>query len=102
MDKYRKSAEKKLGSKIHPDIIAKEALVDASFSSREREQFFEKVFGDLMCDYFVNFLKTEPHETKTREFIYNSVLALGDVKKRLIQYETFGKNIPLMEDQDDK
>ena len=99
MDKYRKTAEKKLKGQ-HPDLIAKEALVRAEFSSQQREQFFEDAYGELLVEYFINWLKTDPHETKTREFIYNSALALGDVKARLIQYETYGKNVPLMEDND--
>ena len=101
MDKYRKTAEKKLKGQ-HPDTIAREALVRAEFSKREREEFFEDAYGELLVEYFINWLKTEPHENKTREFIYNSALALGDVKARLIQYETYGKNIPHMEDNDGK
>ena len=102
MDKYRKAAEKKLTNKVHPDQLAKEALVNAEFSSREREDFFDKVYGDLLVEYFINWLKTEPHENKTREFIYNSALALGDVKARLINFETYGKNIPIIEDNDER
>ena len=99
MDKYRKTAEKKLKGQ-HPDVIAKEALVRAEFSSRQREEFFEEAYGELLVEYFINWLKTEPHENKTREFIYNSALALGDVKSRLIQYETYGRNIPHLEDNE--
>jgi hypothetical protein len=101
MDKYRSAAEKKLGDKVHPDIIAQEALEKAEFSSREREYFFNNAYGDLLVDYFVEWLKTAPHETKHREFIYNSALALGDVKSRLIQAEQLGKNIPYMKDMED-
>ncbi len=97
MDKYKSSAEKVLKG-IHPDLKAKEALVRAEFSSREREHFFDEAYGELLVQYFVNWLKTDPHEVKTREFIYNSALALGDVKQKLINYETYGKNIPHMED----
>ena len=93
MDKYRQTAEKKLKG-IHPDLLAKEALVRAEFSSRQRNEFFDEAYGELLVEYFINWLKTDPHETKTREFIYNSALALGDVKSRLIQYETYGKNVP--------
>ena len=100
MDKYRKAAEKKLAGKVHPDVMAKEALVKAEFSSRERETFFEDVYGELLVEYFINWLKTEPHETKTREFIYNSALALGDVKQKMIGYEIYGRNIPHIEDND--
>ena len=98
MEKYRKAAEKKLTEKVHPDMIAKEALVNAEFSSREREEFFDGVYGEILVEYFINWLKTDPHETKTREFIYNSALSLGDVKARMVQYEMYGKNIPYIED----
>ena len=102
MDKYRKAAEKKLTEKVHPDMLAKEALVNAEFSSREREEFFDKVYGELLVEYFLNWLKTDPHETKTREFIYNSALALGDVKQRMLQFEMLGRNIPHLEDKDER
>ena len=97
MDKYRKPAEKKLKG-IHPDLLAKEALVKAQFSSQVKEEFFNEAFGELMVDYYVKFMETDPHEHKSREFIYSCVLALGDVKNRLTQYETYGKNVPVMED----
>ncbi len=101
MDKYRASAEKKLKGP-HPDLIAKDALLNAEFSAREREAFFGNVYGDLMVDYFIQWLKTDPHETKSREFIYNSVLALGDVKQRMISYETLGRNVThLSEDKNE-
>ena len=100
MEKYRKAAEMKLKGQ-HPDMIAKEALVKAEFSSRQREDFFEDAYGEILVEYFINWLQTDPHESKTREFIYNSALALGDVKQRLINYETFGRNVPHMEDNND-
>ena len=103
MDKYRKAAEKRLTTKVHPDQLAKGALVQAEFSSREREMFFDNAYGELLVEYFINWLKTEPHENKTREFIYNSALALGDVKAKLIGLETYGKNIPhLSEDNNER
>ena len=98
MDKYRTAAEKRLTQNVHPDQIAKEALVKAEFSSRERETFFNEAYGELMTDYTLQLWKTEPHETKTREFIYSCILALGDVKSKLIQYETYGKNIPYLKE----
>ena len=108
MDKYKQAAVKKLTNKVHPDLLAKEALVRAivlmiscergfsksEFSSREREVFFDNVYGELLVEYFINWLKTDPHENKTREFIYNSALSLGDVKNKMIQYETYGANVP--------
>ena len=99
MEKYRSSAEKKLKGQ-HPDLAAKEALMRAEFSSRQREEFFDNVYGELLTEYFINWLKTDPHEVKTREFIYNSALALGDVKSRMVNYETYGRNVPHMEDNE--
>ena len=95
MDKYKEPAEKRLKG-VHPDEIARDALEHAEFSSREREQFFDKVYGDILTDCFLNFLQTEPHESKKREKIYDTVLALGDVKARMIQYETLARNIATM------
>lgn len=100
MDKYKQSAEKKLKG-VHPDVLAKEALVKAEFSKREREEFFTGAYGELMVDYYIQFLKTEPHEHKAREFIYSCVLALGDVKSKLTQYETYGSNVPYMTDNNE-
>jgi|TARA_R110002012_G_scaffold319307_1_gene539365 sulfatase maturation enzyme AslB (radical SAM superfamily) len=100
MDKYRSSAEKVLKG-IHPDLKAKEALVRANFASLERETFFNEAYGELLVQYFTEWLKTDPHEVKTREFIYNSALSLGDVKQKLINYEIYGKNVPYIEDNEE-
>ena len=99
MDKFKQTVEKRLKGQ-HPDILAKEALIKGEFASRERETFFNEAYGELLVAYFFNWLKTDPHEVKTREFIYNSALALGDVKAKLIGYETYGKNVPHLEDND--
>lgn len=100
MEKYRQAAEKKLiDTKVHPDTLAREALVNAEFSAREREDFFNVVYGDILVDYFIQWVSTESHELKKREFIYNSALALGDVKSRMIGYETYGKNVRHLEDK---
>ena len=99
MDKYKATAEKVLKG-IHPDIQAQEALVRAHFSSEQRETFFNEAYGELLVQYFTAWLGTDPHEIKTREFIYNSALALGDVKQKLITFETYGKNVPYIEDNE--
>jgi|TARA_R110001592_G_scaffold234191_2_gene491835 hypothetical protein len=98
MEKYKVAAEKMLKGNTHPDLIAKEALVRAQFSSQQRESFFNEAYGELLVQYFTAWLGTDPHEVKTREFIYNSALSLGDVKQKLINFETYGKNVPYIED----
>ena len=70
---------------------------------RERDEFFDEVYGEVLVDLFIEWLKTEPHETKSREFLYSSAMALGSVKEKMINFEMYGKNIPhLMEDEDER
>ena len=100
---FREQAEKRHSTKghhqvdkVHPQEKARLALVDGEFATKERDQFFDKVFGEIMVDYFDQWLMTAPHETKTREFLYEAAMALGDVKRKLINYETFGRNAELL------
>ena len=105
MDKYRQTAEKRLGNKksygnhkIHPDELARQAHVKGHFAVKEREDFFDEVYGEVLVDYFLEWLKTESHETKTREFLYSSAMALGSVKEKMISFEMYGKNIPHLQE----
>jgi sulfatase maturation enzyme AslB (radical SAM superfamily) len=109
MDKYKKTAETRLGNtksygnhKTHPEELARIAHVKGHFAAKERDEFFDEVYGEVLVDFFLEWLKTEPHETKSREFLYASAMALGSVKQRMINFEMCGKNIPhLMEDTTD-
>ena len=99
MDKYKSTAEKRLTTKVHPDQLAKEALVNAEFATRERESFFNHAYGEVLTDLFIEWLQTDAHETKSREFLYSTAMALGSVKEKLISIETYGRNIPHLEDK---
>ena len=109
MDKYRETAEKRLSNntsygnhKIHPEEMARRAHVQGHFAAKERTEFFDEVYGEVLVDFFLEWLKTEPHETKSREFLYSSAMALGSVKEKMISFEMYGKNIPhLQEDTDE-
>ena len=101
MDKYRETAEKRLGNeksygkhKIHPEELARRAHVKGHFAAKERDECFDEVYGEVLIDLFIEWLKTDPHETKSREFLYSSAMALGSVKEKMINFETYGKNIP--------
>ena len=107
MDKYKNAAEKRLGNtksygnhKIHPEEIARQSHVKGVFAAKERDGFFTEVYGDILVDYFLQWLKTEPHETKSREFLYASAMALGSGKEKMIAFETYGKNVPHMKEDD--
>ena len=97
MKKYRDKAEDRRGDKVHPDMVARTALIDAKFSTQTKNDFFDAAYSDIMFEYFQAWISTEPHEVKTCEFLYSCVLGLGDVKRKLIEIETYGKNVPYME-----
>lgn len=108
--KYRDVAEKRLGNnksygkhKIHPEELARRAHVKGHFAAKERDEFFDEVYGEVLVDLFSEWLKTESHETKSREFLYSTAMALGSVKEKMIHFETYGKNIPhINEDNDER
>ena len=100
-EEYRSAAEKRHANdsdygnkKIHPQELARQAHVEGIFAEKQRNEFFDKAFGEIMVDYFDEWLRTASHETKRREFLYECAMALGDVKQRLIAKEMYGKNVP--------
>jgi len=97
MEKYKESGEKRMTKKMHPDRLSQMALQEASFATDVRDKFFDSAYGDILVDFFMEWLKTEPHETKTREHLYACSMALGSVKEKLISIETKGRNIPVIE-----
>lgn len=101
MDKYRETAEKRLTDRVHPDVQAQKALVQAEFASREREEFFNSAYGEVLVDLFISWLNTAPHETKSREFLYSTAMGLGSVKEKLMHIETYGRNIPHLDEAAD-
>lgn len=101
MDKYKAKAQERLANdqghgrhKVHSEKLAQTALAEGAFATKEREDFYTSANGDIMVDYFMEWLQTEPHETKTREFLWSCCMGLGDVKARLIQKEMLAKNMP--------
>ena len=55
-----------------------------------------------LVDFFIEWLKTEPHETKSREFLYSSALALGSVKEKMMSFEMYGKNVPHLQEDNNE
>lgn len=111
MEKYKKRFEEKVKPrvdhedgelKVNPFRDAQFALSKASFAIKEREQFFSDAYADILTDLFVSWLKTEPHCTKEREYLYHTAMALGSVKERLVQIEQFGKNAAYIQQKEEK
>jgi hypothetical protein len=108
MDKYRKAFQEKVKPKmnhetgemkVEPFRDAQQALRRATFVKTEREMFFNDAYAEILCDLFVTWLKSEPHATKEREFLYASAMALGEVKSRMINIETYGNNMKFIEQE---
>ena len=78
------------------------AHVNGHFAASERVDLFDEVYGEVLVDYFIEWLKTEPHETKSREFLYSSALALGSVKEKMMSFEMYGKNVPHLQEDNNE
>jgi hypothetical protein len=101
MNKYKEGFKEKIKPKrnhetgeyvVEPFRDAQFALARAAFAKRDRETFFTDAYTDILSDLFVAWLKTEPHCQKEREYLYSTAMALGSVKEKLLQYETYGAN----------
>jgi hypothetical protein len=110
MDKYKPKFEKRVKPRmnhetgdyvVEPFRDAQSALVNSQFAAREREQFFGDAFGEILADLFVQWLKTESHCTKEREYLYHVAMALGSVKEKLVGIETYGANIKFIKSQEE-
>jgi sulfatase maturation enzyme AslB (radical SAM superfamily) len=102
MDKYRNNfhdrvkpkMEHETGEyKVEPFRVAQKALSTSQFAKIEREEFFTEAYGEILSDLFVAWLKSEPHATKEREFLYATAMSLGEVKSRMTKFETLGNNL---------
>lgn len=107
MDKYKDVAERRLGNKkshgqhkTHPEILAQQAHTRGQFASRVLDEFFTEAYGEVLVDLFEQWLQTEPHETKTREFLYSTAMGLGSVRHKLMQMETLGRNVPVLNEME--
>ena len=101
MKQYKENAEKRLTNKVHPDRQAQLALANAVFSKTQREEFFTTAYGEILVDLFIQWLNTEPHESKSRDHLYHCSMALGSIKEKMIQIETYGSNLETMKESKD-
>jgi len=100
MKKYKEGLDKKVKPQLQSDgsyrpspfSDAKNALARATFSKKERDQFFTEAYGEILSDLFLKWLGTDAHCTKEREYLYHVAMGLGSVKERLISIETYGFN----------
>lgn len=107
MDKYKDVATKRLNNKkshgnheTHPEVLAQQAHTRGEFASKVMDDFFTEAYGEVLVDLFTQWLRTQPHETKTREFLYSTAMGLGSVREKLIQMETYGRNVPTLKEME--
>ena len=101
VDKYKNGAKRKFKPKMNqqtgeykanPFVESQEALASAMFAKKERDDFFTEAYSDILVDLFTQWLITEPHCSKEREYLYHVAMGLGSVKERIINIETYGFN----------
>lgn len=71
------------------------------FAKREREEFFNEAYGEILFDLFLQWVQTGVEEKELREHIYHTTLGLGSVKEKLLAYEMFGKNLAYLEPEEE-
>lgn len=110
MDKYKQSFEDRIkpkvdyssGSgqiKVEPFRESQAALANSMFAKEERESFFAAAYGEILSDLFIQWLKSEPHEDKLRQYLYSSAMALGSVKAKMVGIEQYGNNMQFINKQ---
>lgn len=105
MKKYDDVAERRFNNeksngihKTHPEALAQKAHLDGQFASKAMDDFFTEAYGQVLCDLFSQWLSTQPHEVKTREFLFSTAMGLGSVREKLIAIEQFGRNVPILKE----
>ena len=81
---------------VNPENYQFKDITNGAFSSRERDEFFNEVYGDILYDYFVAWVSTSAEDTKQREFLYSACMSLGSIKAKMVAYETKAENIQYM------
>jgi len=71
-------------------------------AARKQDEFFDEAYAEIMLDLFMRWCQTQLHETEFRESLYQNVLALGAVKNKLFEYQTYGRNAPFLMENDDE
>jgi hypothetical protein len=85
--------------KVEPFKDAQLAHIKSMFAKEEREQFFTDCYGEILTDLFLTWLKTEPHATKERDYLYSVAMALGSVKEKMQGIEQRGANLAFLQQQ---
>lgn len=108
MDKYKDVATRKMANKknhggyeTHPEVLAQQAHTKGEFASRVMDEFFTDAYGEVLVELFMEWLQTQPHETKSREFLYSTAMGLGSLRQKLMQMETYGRNVPTLKDMEE-
>ena len=97
--RYKKQAEARMHTKpqtgqshTDPTLQYRKALLNAHFASEARTEFMDDAYGDILVDLFIKWIETNPHEERTREYLYSVAQGLGFVREKMVAYELSGKN----------
>ena len=72
------------------------------FASKERGVFFDEAYGEILFDMFVQWVQSPVDDVSGREHLYRQALAIGSVKEKMINYETFGRNAMFLDTDEEE
>jgi hypothetical protein len=62
---------------------------------------FDEIFERVKVKYQNMWAKTQPHQEELRETLYNTIVALADVKREIEVVSTLGDNVAFNKEQED-
>ena len=62
---------------------------------------FDEMFDRVRVKYQDMWSKTQPHQEELRETLYNTIVALADVKREIEVVSTLGDNVAFNKEQED-
>ena len=107
--RYKKQAEARMHTKSQtgkshtdPTLQYRKALLNAHFATEAQTDFMDDAYGDILVDLFKKWVETNPHEEKTREYLYSVAQGLGFVREKMAAYELAGKNAEFLNQEKPK
>ncbi len=74
-------------------------LLRGQEAGRARREVFNEAYGDILTDIFDAWIHSEPQNVKEREYLYQCAMLLGQLKGKLLTYETLAGNIQHLQPQ---
>jgi len=75
------------------DRSERHAVSMGDFSNKEQTSFWNEAYGDILFDVFKAWLNTSHDDSGQREYLFNTAMALGQVREKLAGMSHVSNNI---------